>query len=289
MQLTAPEVGNDRVTIISGGTQGLGEAVARRLAADGAAGLVIGGRTVELGERLAAELSEGGTQTVYVEVDTIDASAPRQLVNACAERFGTVHGAVNVAAKTSRATLFNDTPEHFDEMFACNTRAPYFLTQAAAELMISTGQQGSIVNIGSTSSFGGQPKLGAYSASKGALAIVTKNTAFALMRNGVRVNQVNPGWMETLTEHRTQTIEDGAPENWLAQAAPTMPLGRLVQPWEVAAAVAFFLSPASGMMTGNIVNCDQSVQGAGDPPYPSAAETVSPGDEPRAPTVRDAR
>ena len=130
--------------------------------------------------------------------------------------------------------------------------------------------------MGSTSGHGGQSKISAYSISKGALATMTRNLAFALMRHGIRVNQVNPGWMETESEHHTQMEQDGAPENWLELAAPHRPLGRLVQPWEVANAIAFCLSPDSGLMTGNLIDVDQSVQGAGDPPLPGPADTASP-------------
>ena len=159
---------------------------------------------------------------------------------------------------------------------AVNVKAPYFLIQAVAREMISQGTPGSIVNVGSTSGHGGQPKLTAYSMSKAALTVMTKNLAYGLMRHGVRVNQVNPGWMETESEHRTQMEQDGAPENWLELAAPGRPLGRLVQPEEVANAIVYCLSPDAGMMTGNCLDIDQSVQGAGDPPLPTANDTVSP-------------
>ena len=276
MQLTQPEIDARRITIVNGGTQGLGEAVARKLVAEGAAGLVLTGRSVDRGAALAAELDAAGTPTLFVAVDASEDGAPRAIVEACTERFGVVHGLVNVAALTTRATLFRDTPEHFDRMMALNVRAPYFLVQATARVMIAEGVSGSIVNVGSTSGHGGQSKLSAYSISKGALSVMTRNLAFALMRHGVRLNQVNPGWMETESEHRTQMEQDGAPENWLERAAPTRPLGRLVQPWEVANAIAYCLSPASGLMTGNVIDIDQSVQGAGDPPLPSPADTVSP-------------
>jgi NAD(P)-dependent dehydrogenase (short-subunit alcohol dehydrogenase family) len=264
------------ITVISGGTQGLGEAVARQLGAGGATGLVLAGRSAGRGEALAAELTDLGTPALFVPADVGDIDAPEAIVDACAQRFGTVHGLVNVAAMTTRRTLFDDTPDHFDGMMVHNVRAPYFLIQAAARLMIDTGVAGSIVNVGSTSGHGGQTKLSAYSISKGALATMTRNLAFGLMRHGIRINQVNPGWMETESEHRTQTEQDGAPENWLELAAPTRPFGRLVQPWEVANAIAFCLSPDSGLMTGNVIDVDQSVQGAGDPPIPGVGDTVSP-------------
>jgi len=276
VQLTIPDVDQPLVAIISGGTQGLGEAVARKLLADGAAGLLLAGRSPERGHALADELSGLGTPTVFTAADMIDTSAPQMLVDACVERFGTVTGVVNIAAATSRANLFADTVEHFDRMMAVNVRAPYFLIQAAARVMVEQGTGGSIVSVGSTSGYGGQPKLAAYSISKGALSVMTKNLAFALMQHNIRVNQVNPGWMETESEHRTQIEHDHAPENWLELAAPTRPLGRLVQPWEAANAIAYCLSPVSGLMTGNIIDIDQSVQGAGDPPLPGPEDTIQP-------------
>jgi len=263
------------ITIVNGGTQGLGEAVARTLSAGGATGLVLSGRSRDLGEALARELDEHGTPTIFVPADIGDPATPDAIVEAGAQRFGRVDGLVNVAALTTRATLFTDTPDHFDRMMAQNVRGPYFLIQSAARLMIANGTGGSIVNVGSTSGYGGQSKISAYSISKGALSTMTRNLAFALMRHGIRVNQVNPGWMETDSEHRTQVEQDGAPENWLELAAPRRPLGRLVQPWEVANAIAFCLSPDSGLLTGNLIDVDQSVQGAGDPPVPGIGDTAS--------------
>jgi NAD(P)-dependent dehydrogenase (short-subunit alcohol dehydrogenase family) len=264
------------ITIISGGTQGLGEAIARRLVALGSTGLVLTGRSAARGQALADELTAAGTPTIFVSADVSDDAAPALVVGACKQRFGTVNGLVNVAAATTRATLWQDTPAHFDTMMALNVKAPYFMIQAAAGLMMATGAKGSIVNVGSTSGYGGQTKLSAYSISKGALSIMTKNLAFGLMRNNIRVNQVNPGWMETESEHRTQVEGDGSPENWLELAAPNRPLGRLVQPWEVANTIAYCLSDDAGLLTGNCIDVDQSVQGAGDPPLPTADDTIQP-------------
>ena len=262
------------ITIINGGTQGLGEAVARKLVGEGrSTGLVLAGRSADRGKALADELTELGTPSVFVAADIGEQDTPAMVVEACVEQFGTVHGVVNVAALTTRATLFDDTPEHVDCHFAVNVKGPYFLIQAAARVMIETGIAGSIVNVGSTSGHGGQPRLTAYSMSKGALAVMTKNLAYALMRHNIRVNQVNPGWMETESEHHTQMAQDGAPENWLELAAPARPFGRLVQTWEVANAIAFCLSPESGLLTGNVIDIDQTVQGAGEPPLPGSEET----------------
>jgi NAD(P)-dependent dehydrogenase (short-subunit alcohol dehydrogenase family) len=265
------------ITIVNGGTQGLGEAVARRLVVTGFTdGLVLTGRSAERGRALATELTDAGVDTIFVEADALDPAMPATVVAAAVERFGRVNGVVNVAAATTRATLFDDSLEHVHRTFALNVDAPYFLIQAAARHMVEHGEAGSIVNVGSTTGHGGQTKLTAYAMSKAALTVMTRNLAFGLMRHGIRVNQVNPGWMETESEHRTQIEQDGAPDDWLELAARTRPLGRLVQPWEVANTIVHCLSPESGLLTGNCIDVDQSVQGAGDPPLPGESDTVWP-------------
>jgi NAD(P)-dependent dehydrogenase (short-subunit alcohol dehydrogenase family) len=265
------------ITIINGGTQGLGEAVARRRVETGfTSGMVLSGRSVERGAALADELTAAGVDTIFVEADMAAPGAPGAVVDATVERFGRVNGVVNVAAITTRANLFTDTHEHVDHQFAVNVKAPYFLIQAAARHMVEHGERGSIVNVGSVAGHGGAPKLTAYSMSKAALSVMTSNLAYGLMRHGIRVNQVNPGWMETESEHRIQMEEDGQPENWLELAAPTRPFGRLVQPWEVANLISFCLSDESGLLTGNHIDVDQSVLGAGDGGMPQPGDTISP-------------
>ena len=102
---------------------------------------------------------------------------------------------------------------------------------------------------------------------------MTKNSAFALMRHNVRVNQVNPGWMDTESEDAVQRKWHDADHTWLGKAEAGQPMGRLVKPEEVARMIVFLLSPESGLTTGTVIDFDQSVQGAGDAPKPSLAET----------------
>ena len=262
------------ITIINGGTQGLGEALARKLAAEGSTGLVLAGRSVDRGEKLASELTDSGTPTIFVAADVGAPGAGELIAKACDDRFGTVHGVANIAAQTSRATLFADTPEHFDAHMAVNVKGPYFLIQAAARMMIRDGVSGSIVNVGSVEAHGGSTKLTSYAMSKGALVVMTRNLAFGLMGHRIRVNQVNPGWMDTESEHQTQITQDGAPDDWLIAAEASRPWGRLVKPWEAANLIAFCLSPDSGILTGNIIDVDQSVLGAGGMIVPQAGDAL---------------
>jgi NAD(P)-dependent dehydrogenase (short-subunit alcohol dehydrogenase family) len=262
-----------KVIVVSGGTQGLGEAIARQVVADGAAGLLIAGRSAERGAGLAKELTDLGTPTTFIEADMADLAAPRAVVDAADKEFGVIHGVVNVAAATWRDNVWTATPEGFEQMIAVNVRAPMFMIQAAAEVMRREGVAGSCVNIGSTSGHGGQPFILSYCVSKGALETMTRNLAYSLMRHKIRVNEVSPGWMDTESEDATQRKFHGATDGWLERAEAGQPMGRLIKPQEVAKVVAFYLSDDSGMLTGNIVDYDQSVQGAGDAPKPSLQET----------------
>ena len=257
-----------RVFLVTGGTQGIGAAIATRLAAAGAAGLVIVGRDRGRGEAVRAKIEALGAQALFVPAELADVSACRGVIAACAERFDRLDGLVNAAGLTDRGGIDDTTPETWDRLFAVNVRAPFFLAQEAVKLMrrnpnAAGDQAGGIVNIITMSSHGGQPKLTAYAASKGALVTLTRNLAHALLRDRIRVNGLNIGWTDTPNEHKIQLAE-GQPENWLAQAEAKQSFGRLIKPADVAEAVLFLLGPASGIMTGSVIDYDQMVIGAYD-------------------------
>jgi NAD(P)-dependent dehydrogenase (short-subunit alcohol dehydrogenase family) len=261
-----------RVAVITGGTQGLGASVARLFAARGAAGIVTCGRSKAKGEAVAAKIMrETGVPVHFMEVDLASVDAASAVIGACDRHFGQVHALVNVAAITDRGTIVDTTPELFDRMFAINVRAPFFLMQEAVKLMIRERTEGTIVNIGSMSAMAGQPFLAAYCSSKGALETLTKNSAFALLKNRIRVNQLNIGWMASDGEDRIQREYHRAADHWLQKAAAGQPFGRLVDPQEVARACAYLSSPESGLMTGSAICFDQVVWGAYESgPAPSA-------------------
>jgi len=250
-----------KVAIVTGSTQGLGEAIARRLVDDALiSGLVICGRNATNGDRLARELS-GRCRTEFVQADLADVQACRQVVQAATHAFGRVDMLVNSAATSERGTILDTTPELFDRIVALNVRAPFFLMQAAIQAMIDQGISGSIVNILSMSSYGGQPFLTPYSMSKGALAILTKNVAQSVLKHKIRVNGLNVGWMDSPGEDAVQKRFHGAGDDWLEKAEKSQPFGRLVKPAEVAEVVAFLLSDKSGLMAGSLIDFDQNVMG----------------------------
>lgn len=259
-----------KVAIVTGGTQGLGEAIAKLFAKRGAAGLVIVGRDKKRGKAVADTLTNEGCKTVFVAADLGDLNATRKIVPAAEKAFGKVDVLVNAAAITDRGTILDTSPELFDAMFDVNVRAPFFLMQDAARLMIANGIKGTMVNILSTSGHGGQPFIIAYCGSKGALATLTKNAAFSLMRNQIRINGLNIGWMDTPGEARIQKLYHDAPADWLKQAEAKAPFGRLLKPSEVARAVAYLASDESGLMTGSIIDFDQQVLGSTESPVQPA-------------------
>jgi NAD(P)-dependent dehydrogenase (short-subunit alcohol dehydrogenase family) len=261
-----------QVAVVTGGTQGLGAAIATLLAERNAKGVVICGRNAAKGEAQAAKLSTLGTQAVYVQADLENVEDCRRVVQQADARFGRVDVLVNAAALTDRGTILDTDPALFDRMFAVNVRAPFFLMQEAILVMRREGIAGSIVNIGSMSALAGQPFIAAYCASKGALATLTRNTAYGLLRNRIRVNGLNIGWMASEGEDRIQREFHHADADWLDKAAAAQPNGRLVDPKEVARAVAFLCSAESGLMTGSVIEYDQSVWGGYDgSPQPVAA------------------
>lgn len=253
-----------KVAVVTGGTQGLGEAIARLFAERGAAGLVIVGRDRKRGKKVADDITKSGCKTAFVAADLADIAAARKIIPAAEKAFGRVDALVNAAAITDRGTILDTKPELFDAMFDVNVRAPFFLMQDAAKLMIRKKIEGTMVNILSMSAHGGQPFIIAYCGSKGALATLTKNTAFSLMRNRIRVNGLNIGWMDTPGENRIQKLYHDAPSDWLEKAEAGQPFGRLLKPTEVARAVAYLSSDESGLMTGSIIDFDQQVVGSAE-------------------------
>jgi NAD(P)-dependent dehydrogenase (short-subunit alcohol dehydrogenase family) len=236
-----------KIVLVTGATQGLGAAIARRAHALGAS-LVITGRDEQRGEAIAEELGAR-----FVAADLADPQAAETIVGAC---DGRLDGLVNAAGLSSRGTIDDTSVELWDRLFAVNARAPFLLTQRAARLMRRNPSGGSIVNIITMASHGGEPVLTAYAASKGALATFTRNAGYSLQPDRIRVNGLNIGWTATEGEHGVQGGGD-----WLAEAEASRPFGRLLRPGDIAPMVTYLLSDAARMVTGSVIDFDQTVHG----------------------------
>lgn len=248
-----------KVIVITGAASGIGLAVARLARAEGAGALVLTDRDAAGCEKAAAEL--GGASTVVV-ADLADPAAPAEIAQAAKARFGRIDGLVNAAGLTTRASLVTGTLEVWDQLFAVNARAGFFLMQEAVADMTARKAPGSIVNILSMNALCGVPALAIYSASKGAMATLTRNTARAHMADRIRVNGINLGWIDTPAERHMQSVVLGRGEGWLAEDSAAMPLGRLITAEEAARLAVFLLGEASAPMSGSIVDFEQKVAGA---------------------------
>jgi NAD(P)-dependent dehydrogenase (short-subunit alcohol dehydrogenase family) len=248
--------------VITGGAQGVGFAIARRLAAEGCRRLVLAGRDAEKGGRAAAELAGLGGTVRFISLDLQDVDACLRQIDTAVADLGTVNALVNAAALGTRGTLVDTSPELWDQMFDTNARAPFFLMQGFVKHRLGRGGGGSIVNILSQCAHCGQSYLSPYSASKGALATLTRNVANAHRHDRIRCNAILPGWMDTPGEDVTQRRYHGATDGWLERAEAAQPMGQLCKPHQLAGLASYLLSPDAGVMTGALIDYDQNVPGS---------------------------
>ena len=203
-----------KVIIVTGGTQGCGEGILHACADEGAEGLVFCGRQEELGRSVQASLEKKGVQALYVKADLCVADDVQEVVKQADAKFGRIDGLVNCAADTTRGEWTGENKasvELLDRQYALNFRAPFLLTQGAAEVMTREKTGGSIVNIGSVNAHGGQSNLPMYSSTKGALTTMTKHAAWALRKERIRSNYIAVGWMFTPAEHKLKTTSEAQP------------------------------------------------------------------------------
>lgn len=248
--------------VVTGGGQGIGLAIAKRLAREGAPSIVLAGRDAAKGEKAAAEVRALGPECIFVAADVAKPEDCARLIDTAIVTFGTVNGLVNAAATSARGSLLDTTLQMWDDHMNTNARGPFLLMQGMVRHLVERGAPGSIVNVLSQSAYGGQPFLTPYSTSKGALAVLTKNVANAFASNRIRCNGLMLGWMDTPGETVVQQRFHGAGADWLAEAEAAQPMGQLVKPDQVASLAAYMLSPESGVMTGALVDYDQKVVGA---------------------------
>ncbi|MFB2553717.1 SDR family oxidoreductase [Ensifer soli] len=253
----------NKVCLVTGGTQGVGEATALMMASGGAKLVAICGRQSEAGERTAQKIRELGTEALYVQADLAAVEDCFRVADTVGERLGRIDVLANVAGITDRGTIEDTDPATYERLFAVNTRAPFFLIQRALPYL-RKGDGSAVVNVISIAAHGGAPFIAAYVASKSALVGLTKNLAHALRHDRIRVNGLNMGWTATPGEEKTQRVAHGLGDDWQEEIGRTRPFGRLLRPEEVARAICFLASSESALMTGSIVDFDQTVMGAYD-------------------------
>jgi len=235
-----------RAAIVTGAGRGIGEACAVALAQAGAAVTLVA-RTGDELERVAQHIRAGGGHAVVAAADITDPVQVASVIDAM-DRIDIV---VNNAG-TDRPTAFFDVDEALlDELFAVNVKGTFFMSQCAARKMVAAGTGGSIVNMSSQLGLVGGAFETAYCAAKFGVEGLTKSMAIELAKHGIRVNGVAPTVVET-----PRTAAALANEALRAMIVGRIPLGRLASPEDVAAAVVFLASPASGMVTGVTIPVD---------------------------------
>jgi NAD(P)-dependent dehydrogenase (short-subunit alcohol dehydrogenase family) len=253
----------DKVVLISGGSQGVGAGVARAAAREGAV-VAVTGRRMEVGEALVAQLRDTGATAMFLPTDVADVAQAQAAVQAVLVEHGRIDCLVNSAGLTSRGTLVDTTPELFDAHIAINLRGPFFTMQAVVRDLLERKAPGTVVNIISSSEHGGQSYLAPYVAAKAGLAGLTRNVAHAHRWDRIRINGLDIGWTQTEGEDVTQRTFHAADDSWQQRAAAALPMGKLGQVDEIADLVVFLLSERSGVVTGSIIDWDQNVLGALD-------------------------
>ena len=241
-----------KVALISGGARGQGAVEAKLFASEGAS-VVIGDILDDLGRQVEAEIAESGGSATYVHLDVTSESQWNDAVTAAVERYGKLDILVNNAGILIRAGVEDTTEQDWDRIMDINGKGVFLGTKAAIPAMRAAGG-GSIINISSVAGLQGSPGSSAYSATKGAVRILTKSTAVQYAAEGIRCNSVHPGLIYTDMTRDTLDTPQGE-RDWRAR----VPIGRLGVSEDVAKGVLFLASDESSYMTGSELVIDGGI------------------------------
>jgi len=238
-----------KAALITGGTSGIGEATARVFAHEGAR-VAITGRRSELGERVVDEIRSGGGEATFIAADVTQAEDCRRSIDETITAFGRIDILFNNAGIVTQGTLEETSEDEWTRTFDVNVKGTYLMMKLVLPIMREQGG-GVIVNNGSDWGIVGGPHYSAYSASKGAVVLMTKSVALEVARDHIRVNAVCPG--DTVVE-RWRIDERRNPsgdfEEELKAMGEELPIGRVGTVDEIANAVLFLASDEASFMTG---------------------------------------
>lgn len=251
-----------KIAIVTGASQGIGRAITLRLAREGAS-LVIGDIDVEAAEKVAREVRDGGTEALVVKVDVTKAEEVNKVIGEIAEKFGRIDILVNNAGISSMALVVDLKEKDWDANMRVNAKGVFLCSRAVARQMIKQ-KSGKIINNASLAAKRGAPFLGHYSASKFAVLGLTYTMALELAPYGITVNAVCPGIVETGMIRREWKWEGDlrgmTADQVREEVLSTIPLGRLAQPEDIAAVVAFLASKDADYMTGQALNINGGME-----------------------------
>ena len=241
---------NDKVAIITGGTRGIGFAIAKTYLENGAKVAIAGSRQ-ETVDKALEKLSEYGDKVIGICPNLCDPAAVATAFDEVKNRFGRLDILVNNAGISSTTKLYDFTVEEFDNVFNLNVKAVFVCAQAAAKIMKEQGS-GVILNTSSMVAEYGQPSGCAYPGSKFAVNGLTKSWARELAKDNIRVNAVAPGVTAT-------DMVASLPKEMVDKIAQTIPLGRVGKPEDVANAFLYLASDKASYVTGTVLKVDGAV------------------------------
>ena len=240
----------DKVAVVTGAAQGIGEGIAREYVAEGAR-VVLADIQDDKGRALAAEL--GGDEVCrYVRCDVTVAKDAQAAIDATVAAFGRLDVVVCNSGINLTGTILDLSEEHFDRVLAVNLKGAFLVGQAGARWMAANGVRGAIVNMSSINSIVASPQILAYAVSKGGLNQLTSAMALGLAPHGIRVNGVGPGSIETELLANLFNTDPAALKGILART----PLGRLGTPREIGRICVFLGSDDASYMTGETIYAD---------------------------------
>lgn len=265
----------DKIAIVTGAGRGIGKGVALRLAREGAH-VVIAEYDPETAQQTAQEIQALGVSAMPYPVDLSDVSQIPPMVDAVVRAFGRIDILVNNAGRVQTKPMLDLTEEDWDRIVSVNQRGLFFCLQAVARQMIAQIPEeirnsdraphsfGKIVNFSSVAGRSGRPNSTHYAATKAAVISITRSAALALARYNINVNAVCPGivltamWQEI--DQANQLMRGLEPGEWIRRSIETVPLKRVAQPDDIAAAVAFLCSPDADYITGQALNVDGGLE-----------------------------
>lgn len=240
----------DKVAIITGAAQGIGEACARRFAAEGAK-VVVSDIQADKGEQVAASIREAGGEATFQACDVGDKGQAEALVQAAVDAYGRLDVHLNNAAILVAKDFLELTEEDWTSTLRVNLTGFFLAGQAAARQMVAQGEGGAILNMSSINAVVAIPAVAPYTVCKGGVLQLTKSMALALAPHNVRVNAIGPGTIAT-EMGKTMMADDEARRRVMSRT----PLGRPGEPDEVARVALFLASDDSSYVTGQTVYCD---------------------------------
>jgi acetoin reductase-like protein len=246
----------NKIAIVTGGAQGIGEAIVRAYAAEGAR-IVIADVAEDKAQSLARDI---GNDALAVRLDVRDPASIDATVKTAVERFGGIDILVNNAAVFDMQPLLDTTEASFDRQFAINVKGLFFMLQAVAKQMVEQGRGGKIINMSSQAGRRGEPLLPVYCATKAAVISLTQSVGLDLIKHGIYVNAIAPGVVDTPMWDEVDALfakyEGLAIGQKKRQVGEAVPLGRMGRPEDYGAPAVFLASSDSDYIVAQTLNVD---------------------------------